>query len=51
MTYLGSLSYFLAWGPVLLNDCSSEKPMLMGGPGCAACLAWFRTLSVSTLPT
>jgi hypothetical protein len=28
--YLGSLGYFLARGPVLLNGCSSEKPMLMG---------------------
>jgi hypothetical protein len=31
MTYLGSLSYFLAWGLVLLNGCSSEKLMLNGG--------------------
>jgi hypothetical protein len=28
--FLGSLGYFLAWGPMLLNGCSSEKPMLMG---------------------
>jgi hypothetical protein len=30
-TYLGSLSYFLARGPVLPNDCSLEKLMLNGG--------------------
>ena len=30
VTNLGSLGYFLAWGPMLLNGCSSEKPMLMG---------------------
>jgi hypothetical protein len=30
VTYLGSLGYFLARGPVLLNDCSSEKLMLNG---------------------
>jgi hypothetical protein len=30
-TYLGSLGYFLAWGPVLPNGCSSEKLMLDGG--------------------
>jgi hypothetical protein len=29
-TYLGSLGYFLTWGPVLPNDCSSEKLMLNG---------------------
>jgi hypothetical protein len=49
-TYLGSLGYFLARGLVLPNDCSSEKLMLLGGPECAACLAWSRTLSVCTLP-
>jgi hypothetical protein len=32
-TYLGSFGYFLARGPVLLNGCSSEKLMLMGGGG------------------
>jgi hypothetical protein len=31
VSYLGSLSYFLAQGPVLLNDCSSKKLMLNGG--------------------
>jgi hypothetical protein len=30
-TYLGSLGYFLARGPVLPNGCSSEKLMLKGG--------------------
>jgi hypothetical protein len=30
-TNLGSLGYILAWGPVLLNDCSSKKLMLNGG--------------------
>jgi hypothetical protein len=30
VTYLGSLGYFLARGPVLLNGCSSEKLMLNG---------------------
>jgi hypothetical protein len=50
-TYLGSLGYFLAQEPVLLNGCPSEKPMLMGGgPECVACLAWFHTLSMCTLP-
>jgi hypothetical protein len=31
VTYLESLGYFLARGPVLSNDCSSEKLMLNGG--------------------
>jgi hypothetical protein len=31
VTYLGSLGYFLTRGPVLPNDCSSEKVMLHGG--------------------
>jgi hypothetical protein len=31
MTNMGSFSYFLAWGPVLPNGCSSEKLMLNGG--------------------
>jgi hypothetical protein len=31
VTYLGSFGYFLARGPVLLNDCSSEKLILTGG--------------------
>jgi hypothetical protein len=31
MTYLGSLSYFLARGPVLSNGCYLEKLMLNGG--------------------
>jgi hypothetical protein len=31
VTYLESLSYFLAQGPVLLNDCSSKKLMLNRG--------------------
>jgi hypothetical protein len=30
-TYLGSLGYFLARGPVLQNGCSSEKLMRNGG--------------------
>jgi hypothetical protein len=30
VTYLGSLGYFLARGPVLSNGCSSEKLMLNG---------------------
>jgi hypothetical protein len=30
VTYLGSFGYFLTRGPVLLNDCSSEKLMLNG---------------------
>jgi hypothetical protein len=30
MTYLESFGYFLARGPMLPNDCSSEKLMLMG---------------------
>jgi hypothetical protein len=30
-TYLGSLGYFFAWGPVLPNACSIEKLMLNGG--------------------
>jgi hypothetical protein len=39
-TYLGSLGYFLARGPVLLNGCSSEKLMLDGGGlEFAVCLA------------
>jgi hypothetical protein len=47
MTYLGSLGYFLARGPMLLDGYSSEKAMLMGVPKCAA---WFCTLSVCTYP-
>jgi hypothetical protein len=31
VTNLGSLCYFLAWGSVLPNGCSSEKIMLNGG--------------------
>jgi hypothetical protein len=31
VTNLGSLGYFLAWGPVLPNGCSSKKLMLNGG--------------------
>jgi hypothetical protein len=49
-SYQGSLGYFLAQSLLLLNGCSSERLMLMGGPECAACLAWFHTLSVCTLP-
>jgi hypothetical protein len=30
-TNLRSLGYILAWGPVLLNGCSSKKLMLNGG--------------------
>jgi hypothetical protein len=48
--YRGSLGYFLARSPLLLNGCSSKRLMLTGGPECAACLAWFRTLSMCTLP-
>jgi hypothetical protein len=33
VTYLGSLGYFLARGPVLLNGCSLEKLMLNGRGG------------------
>jgi hypothetical protein len=36
-TYLGSLSYFLARGLVLLNDPSSKKLMLNGGGGSIVC--------------
>jgi hypothetical protein len=39
VAYLGSLGYFLARGLLLLNGCSSERLMLMGGPYCVACLA------------
>jgi hypothetical protein len=31
VTNLGSLGYFLPWGPVLPNDCPSKKLMLNGG--------------------
>jgi hypothetical protein len=34
MTYLGSIGYFLAQGPVLSNGSSSEKLMLNGGLEC-----------------
>jgi hypothetical protein len=47
VTYLGSLGYFPAWGPLLLNGRSSERLLLMGGPVCAA---WSCTLSVHTSP-
>jgi hypothetical protein len=50
VTYLGSFGYFLARGQELLNDCSSKKLMLPGGLECTACLAWFLTLSMCTLP-
>jgi hypothetical protein len=33
VTNLGSLGYFLAWGPVFSNDCSSKKLMLNEGGG------------------
>jgi hypothetical protein len=33
VTNLRSLGYFLAWDPVLPNDCSSKKLMLNGGFG------------------
>jgi hypothetical protein len=33
----GSLGYFSASGPVLLNDCPLEKLMLMGGGGSKVC--------------
>jgi hypothetical protein len=49
-TYLGSFDYFLAQGPMLLNDCFSEKLMLTGGPECTTCLGWFCTISMCTLP-
>jgi hypothetical protein len=49
--YRGSLGYFPVHSLLLLNGCSSERLMLMGGgPECTTCLAWFRTLSVCTLP-
>jgi hypothetical protein len=39
-TYMVSLGYFLARGPVLPNGCSLKKVMLnRGGPECATCLA------------
>jgi hypothetical protein len=50
VTYLEFLGHFLARGLVLMNNRSSEKLMLMGGLECAACLAWFCTLSMCTLP-
>jgi hypothetical protein len=50
VTYLESFVYFLTRDPVLLNDYSLEKLMLTEGPECTACLAWFHTLSVCTLP-
>jgi hypothetical protein len=50
VTYLGSLGYFPAWGSVFPNGCPSERLLRMGGPVCAACLAWFRTLSMHTPP-
>jgi hypothetical protein len=31
MTYLGSLGYYIAQDPVLLNGCSMKKLMLYGG--------------------
>jgi hypothetical protein len=31
VTYLASLGYFLAWGPVLSDDRPSETLLLMGG--------------------
>jgi hypothetical protein len=48
--YLKFCGYFFAREFVLPNDYPSEKLVLMGGPECAACLAWFYTLSVCTLP-
>jgi hypothetical protein len=48
--YRGSLDYFLSQSLLLLNDCSSERLMLTRGPECAVYLAWFRNLSVYTLP-
>jgi hypothetical protein len=50
VTYLRSLGYLLACDSLLLDGCSMEKLMLMGGPKCAACLGWYHTLSVCTLP-
>jgi hypothetical protein len=49
-TYLGSIGYFLARGPVLLNEYSSEKLMLTRGLECTSYLAWFCILSMCTLP-
>jgi hypothetical protein len=37
MTNLGSLGYFLAWGLVLPNGCSSKMLMLNGGGGSRVC--------------
>jgi hypothetical protein len=48
VTYLGSLSYFSAWGLMLANGCPSERPMLIGGPVCATCLVRSRILSIHT---
>jgi hypothetical protein len=48
--YQWSLGYFLARSLLLLNGCSSKRLMLARGPECVACLAWFRTLSIYTLP-
>jgi hypothetical protein len=39
VTYLGSLGYYLAQGPMLLNGCTSKKLMLYGGLECATYLA------------
>jgi hypothetical protein len=39
VTYLGSLGYFSAWGPVLPYDCPLKRLLLMGGPVYAVYLA------------
>jgi hypothetical protein len=46
VTYLGSLGYFSTWGLVLLDGCPLKRLLLMGGPVCAACLAWSHTQSM-----
>jgi hypothetical protein len=47
--YRGSHGYFLAQSLLLLNGCLG-KANANGVPKGAVCLAWFRTLSVCTLP-
>jgi hypothetical protein len=40
VTYLGSLGYFPAWGPMVLDGHPTKRLLLMGDPVCAGCLAW-----------
>jgi hypothetical protein len=39
VTYLGSLSFFLFWGPVLPNGRSSKRLLLIGGSGVCSLLS------------